>query len=180
MNLYFESVGRGASFLLNVPPDRRGRIYETDAASLRSFGDLLRQTFAVNLASHAKVKASNVRRNHPEYRAENLLDGNHDTYWSTDDSITTPEVVFEFGQLVAFQLVRLRENIRLGQRISAFAIDTWQNGRWTLFSEGTSIGSCRILRSDQLVRASRVRLRITQSPVCPALSEFALFREAPG
>src|SRR5687768_5574383 len=34
---YFESVGRGGNLLLNVPPDRRGRIFEADALALKAF-----------------------------------------------------------------------------------------------------------------------------------------------
>jgi alpha-L-fucosidase len=50
MDLYLRSVGRGASFLLNIPPDRRGRLHDRDVASLFEFGRLLRGTFAENLA----------------------------------------------------------------------------------------------------------------------------------
>lgn len=50
MDLYFKSVGRGASFLLNVPPDRRGLLHEADVASLRDFGRRVKGTFAKNLA----------------------------------------------------------------------------------------------------------------------------------
>jgi alpha-L-fucosidase len=50
MELYFKSVGRGASFLLNGPPDRRGLLHEADVASLRDFGRRVRGTFAKNLA----------------------------------------------------------------------------------------------------------------------------------
>jgi alpha-L-fucosidase len=41
----------GASFLLNVPPDRRGLLHENDVASLKDFGRRVRGTFARNLAS---------------------------------------------------------------------------------------------------------------------------------
>ena len=61
LDLYYQSVGRGASFLLNVPPDRRGRIHANDERSLRAFGRLLEQTFALDLAGAAKASASNVR-----------------------------------------------------------------------------------------------------------------------
>ena len=50
MDLYYKSVGRGASFLLNVPPDRRGLLHEADVASLRDFGRRVKGTFAKNLA----------------------------------------------------------------------------------------------------------------------------------
>ncbi len=55
LDLYFKSVGRGASFLLNVPPDRRGRIYETDAASLRAFGQVIASTFSRDLSAGASL-----------------------------------------------------------------------------------------------------------------------------
>ena len=45
-----------------------------------------------------------------------------------------------------------------------------------LFAGGTSIGSCKLVRGKH-VTTTRVRLRITQAPVCPAISEFALFAE---
>jgi alpha-L-fucosidase len=54
LDLHLVSVGRGASFLLNVPPDRRGLIHENDAASLRAFGKLKRDIFSRNLAAGAK------------------------------------------------------------------------------------------------------------------------------
>ena len=37
LDLYFQSVGRGASLLLNLPPDRRGVIRDRDAEALRGF-----------------------------------------------------------------------------------------------------------------------------------------------
>jgi alpha-L-fucosidase len=92
--------------------------------------------------------------------------------------VTTPTVRFEFPAPVKFNIVRLRENIRLGQRISAFAVDVWLDGRWSAFAQETSVGICRILRATTPVATTRVRLRITKSPVCPTLSEFGLFSEA--
>ena len=43
MKLYLESVGRGCNLILNVPPDRRGRIHENDAQALREWGKQLRR-----------------------------------------------------------------------------------------------------------------------------------------
>lgn len=173
MDLYFKSTGRGASFLLNVPPDRRGRIHDADAQSLRTFGETLKRTFGTNLASGAKATASNVRS--PAFSANNLLDGDRYTYWSSEDRVTQPEVVLDFGRAVTFDIVRLRENLRLGQRIEAVAVDGWENGSWRELATATSIGSCRLIRLDSPVTAPRMRLRVTKSPVAPALSELAVF-----
>jgi alpha-L-fucosidase len=43
--LYLRSVGRGANLLLNVPPDRTGRIYEQDSAALIGFRRLRDESF---------------------------------------------------------------------------------------------------------------------------------------
>ncbi len=177
MDLYYKSTGRGASLLLNVPPDRRGLIYETDAAVLAGFGQMLRNTFERNLAASGRASASNARGNSPAFSPQNLFDGDRYSYWSTEDSVRTPEVVVEFDRPVTFNVIRLRENLRLGQRVEAFAVDRRQGGDWEPFASGTSIGSCRLIRTPRDVTAEQVRLRITQSPVCPALSEFGLFAE---
>jgi alpha-L-fucosidase len=178
VTLYYESVGRGASFLLNVPPDRRGLIYEADAQSLRSFGKTLRATFQTDLAHGAAWKASNVRGSERAFEPHNLTDGKPATYWATDDGVTTAEVVLDLPHEAQFNLVRLREHTPLGQRVGSFAVDVWKGGQWASFGTGTSIGICRILRSDQPVTTKRVRLRITEAAASPALSELALFAES--
>jgi alpha-L-fucosidase len=58
MDLYYQSVGRGGSLLLNVPPDRRGLLGDADVASLRAFGEMVSKTFGENLLAHAKVAKS--------------------------------------------------------------------------------------------------------------------------
>ena len=163
--------------LLNVPPDRRGRIHEIDLKSLETFGTLLKDTFAVDLAKKAKTTASNIRgRDSRAFGPANLIDDKRDTYWATDDEITAPEVMLEFAQPVTFNIIRLREAIRLGQRIDDWGLDAWQNGAWAEFAKGTAIGSCRLVRGKSITTA-KVRLRITRSPVAPAIAEFGLFLE---
>ena len=179
LDLYYRSVGRGGCFMLNVPPDRRGLLHENDVASLRGFSRLVTGTFKQNLAEKSRVAASNVRaKDARAFGPRNLLDGDRYTYWSTDDSVMTPEVTFDLEKPVRFNVVRLRENIRLGQRVDAFALDQWKDGGWAAFAEGTSIGACRLIRTKEDISTNRVRLRITKAAVCPALSEFGVFLES--
>lgn len=175
MDVYFKSVGRGASFLLNVPPDRRGLIHAQDAASLREFGQRLRSTFRANLAAGAKVSASNVRGASRDFRPENVLYGGLPTYWTTDDGVTKPELVLDFGGARTFNIVRVREHIPLGQRIARIAVDAWRDSTWSEIGQATSIGPCRLLRFDTPVGTPRVRLRILESAAAPALAEAAVF-----
>jgi alpha-L-fucosidase len=176
VDLYFKSVGRGATLMLNLPPDRRGLIHETDVESVRGFRRALEALFAHDLAQGARIAASNTRGSERRFSPKNLLDGQRNTYWATDDGVTTPDVVLDLGKPVTFNVVRLREYLPLGQRIEGFALDQWQGGTWTEFASGTSIGNCRLVRTEP-VRTEKVRLRIVQAPVCPALSELALFLE---
>ena len=176
VDLYYKSVGRGACLNLNIPPDRRGQIHETDASSLEQFHKILETTFERNLAATAHLKPSAVRGGSKRFAAENLLRASYDRYWSTDDTVTTPDLVLEFKQPVTFNVVSLREFLPLGQRIEGFALDRWQAGEWIEFAKGSSIGNHRLIRG-QYVTSAKIRLRITQSPVCPALSEFGLFAE---
>lgn len=45
VEIYYRSVGRGAQLLLNLPPDRTGRIPEADALRAKQFGDEIRRRF---------------------------------------------------------------------------------------------------------------------------------------
>jgi len=176
LDIYYGSVGRGASLNLNLPPDRRGLIHEDDARSLQEFRRTIDATFAVNLARGAKLTASNVRGNDARFAPANLLDGDRRTYWATDDAVHTPELVADLGKPVTLSVVSVREHLPLGQRVEAFAVDAWHNGQWREVARGTSIGNLRLLRIKP-VTTTKVRLRITQAPVCPALSEFGLYLE---
>lgn len=177
MKLYFESVGRGASLLLNLPPDRRGRIHENDVASMREFGRRLEATFSKDLARGAKASADNIRGKDPQYAPERVLDGDRNTYWCTDDNVLAAELVLDLGAPVAFSVVSLREYLPLGQRVDEWALDRWEKGQWVEFGRGTSIGNRHLWRGDAMT-TDKVRLRITKAAACPAIAEFALHLEA--
>jgi alpha-L-fucosidase len=178
VDLHFSSIGRGASFLLNLPPDRRGRIHENDVRSLREFRRIIDATFSTNLAMGARVSASNSRGGGRDRRfvPGNVLDGSRLTYWATDDDVRTPILTLELPREVSFNVVQLREYLPLGQRVESITVEGWQNGQWAEFGTATSIGNCRLIRGPRIT-TSRVRLRVTRASVCPAISEFGLFAE---
>jgi alpha-L-fucosidase len=176
LDIYYKSVGRGACLNLNIPPDRRGRIHDSDIQSLREFQRILDETFAKDLAHGAKLRASNTRGSAESFAPANVLDHNRNTYWATDDNITAPELVLELGKTITFNVVSLREYLPLGQRIAAFALDQWSQGQWVEFAKGTSIGNHRLIRGPAII-TDKVRLRITEAAACPALAELGLYAE---
>jgi alpha-L-fucosidase len=176
LDIYYQSVGRGACLNLNLPPDRRGRIHENDVAVLDEFRRFLDATFARDLVREAKLEASAVRGAAAEYGAEALADGRQDTYWATDDGVRTAQIEARWPGPTVFNVVALREALPLGQRIEAFGLDRWEDGHWVEFARGTSIGNRRLVRTSA-VTSDRLRLRITQAAASPALAEFGVYLE---
>lgn len=176
MQLYFESVGRSTNLLLNVPPNRHGVIDEHDVAVLRQWRSLLDRTFAVDLARSAAAAATNVRGSDYHFGARKAIDGKRDTYWATDDNAPAPALTLTFPKPIAFNVIRLREYLPLGQRVDAWAVDAASDdGAWQTVVEAQQIGAQRILPA-RLTTATRVRLRIVKAAACPAISEFSLFK----
>ena len=60
VEIYYRSVGRGTQLLLNLPPDRTGRIPEADASRAKQFGDEIRRRFGAPLGQTGGVGRSMV------------------------------------------------------------------------------------------------------------------------
>jgi alpha-L-fucosidase len=173
VELWYQSVGRGANLLLNVPPDRRGLLHEIDIASLREMRRILDGTFKINLALH--MPASGLTRGgDARFSPKALTDDDPATYWALDDGVTSGEAIIDLGGPVTFDVVKLREHIALGQRIARFAIDAWVNGQWREVAAGTTIGPRRILRFERTT-SDKIRLRIEESLATPTISELSVF-----
>lgn len=176
MELYYSSVGRNSNLLLNVPPDRRGLLHENDVKSLLAFRDLREKEFADELARGKKITASSKRGK--GYEASNANDGNPETYWAVKDSEKTGELIIDLGTETELNRVLIQEYIKLGQRVKGFSVDALAGGEWKHILDGTTIGH-KIIRKFPVVKASKVKISITDSKACPVISNIELFR-APG
>jgi alpha-L-fucosidase len=172
--IYLTSVGRGSTLLLNIPPDKRGLIHENDIAALKGWRTLVDQEFKTNLALHAKAQASNVRGNSNIYAANRATDKNSETYWCTNDNITTASIVISFKKIQPVKYVTLQEYIKLGQRVKKFNIEVWENNKWRQVAEGTTIGYKRILKFEP-IETNKIRVTITDSKACPLISSIKVF-----
>jgi alpha-L-fucosidase len=176
-DLYFKSVGHNASLLLNVPPDKTGKLNENDVNAILGFKKLLDQTFTRDYALGGTVVASNVRGNSPQFSGANAVDGNNDTYWAPDDKFTSASLVIDLKEPATVNCAMLQEFVPLGQRVEKFAIGVLVDGKWKKVAEGSTIGHKRLVRFSD-VTTSRVALNILKSRACPTISTFALY-EAP-
>lgn len=172
--IYMESVGRGSNLLLNFPPDRRGLFHENDVRSIEGFRAILDSVFANNLANNAKAESNTVRGNSDQFDANNLIDGNKETYWSTDDDVFSASAEIKLKKPVMISYFLIQEYIKIGQRVKKFKIEALVDNKWTEVTNGTTIGYKRILEIDP-VETSSVRLVIEDSKACLAISNFELY-----
>lgn len=174
LEIYYQSVGRGTTLLLNLPPDRRGRIHEIDAERLRKFRMVLDSTFAVDLAPQAVASASNTRGGAADFSPTHLIDGQVDTYWAADDDVRVACVELAFSKVIRFNHVVFQEHVALGQRIQEWLLEARIDGSWKRLEIGTTIGYKRILRFETVL-ADAVRLTIVRSKACPTLTTFGVY-----
>jgi alpha-L-fucosidase len=174
VEIYLTSVGRGSTLLLNVPPDKRGLFHEQDVKALRGFRTLLDHEFKTNFALNSGVEASSYRGNSKKYSPENLTDGNKETYWTTDDSVTTASLVMHLEKPQSVKYILLKEYIQLGQRIKSFHIEIEREGVWKKVAEATTIGYKRILKIEPVL-TNKIRISITSTKACPIISDVEIY-----
>jgi alpha-L-fucosidase len=174
MDTYYNSIGHNGTLLLNFPIMPNGLIHPTDEKMAIEFGQAVKESFAVNLAENSKVEASNVRQNTGKYSASMALDKDKDTYWATDDSVTTASLTIDLGKPTLFNRFLAQEYIRLGQRVMAFSVEAFVEGNWKEIARGTTIGYKRIVRFPS-IEASKVRVNIAASKACPLISNIGIY-----
>jgi alpha-L-fucosidase len=159
VNIYYESVGRNASLLLNLPVDNRGLVHEKDVAQLMALKQQIDKDFSENLALGVQVSATNHRSNSKTYHVNNIIDKNPVTYWATDDEVKEATVTLTFNAPTAVNRILLEEYIPLGQRVKSFTVEAEVNGAWKQVDSQTTIGDKRILRFDT-VETTKLKLNI--------------------
>lgn len=173
LHIYYASVGGNATFLLNVPPDPHGLIASRDAAVLARFGEVLRRTFATDLAKEATATASAaLDRGHD---ASHLLDDDVDSFWCPPPGTETADIEITLGRETTFDHVVLQEHIASGQRIERFSLDCRVGDQWEPVYAGTVVGYKRIARLSAPVSCRMLRVRILESRWFPTLSAVRVY-----
>lgn len=147
MDIYCQSVGYNSVLLLNIPPDREGRINAADAQRLKEFAEFRKKAFADN-----RVVAG-------------------DTPWNTA-AVSSRSYALKPASTV--NLVMVQEDIAQGQRIEKFTIDAYTQGAWKTMGEGTTVGYKRMLRFPD-IQADSLRLTINESRLDGNIIQLAAY-----
>ena len=98
--MYLETVGRNATLILNLPPDKSGSLPPATVNVMTDLGKLLTKRLGTDLARNAKVTVSEERKAGAarNYVATNLTDDNKDTYWVPNDGTTTATITLQWDE----------------------------------------------------------------------------------
>jgi alpha-L-fucosidase len=174
MELYYNSIGRNGTLLLNFPIMPNGLIHPKDEKVVLQFAQAVKKAFAVNLLAGATTTASDFRGNDKKYGADKAIDQSNKTYWATDDGVQTGSLTMGFTKPVAFNRFMVQEYIPLGQRVKSFMVEAFVNGAWKQLAKETSIGYKRILRFPT-VTATKLRFSVTDAKSSPLICNMGIF-----
>ena len=172
LDIYYNSIGRNSSLLINFPVDRRGLIHEKDLEQVMKLKAKIDEDFAHDLAQNSRIAASNERGK--GFEIENVLDGKKETYWASEDGMIENTITLDFGKPTWINRFLAQEHIALGQRIKSFKLEAETDAGWKEIYNGTTVGIKRILRFDD-VEASKLRFTILDAKASPTVSRIGVF-----
>lgn len=175
LDIYYHSVGRNGTLLLNFPIMPNGLIHEKDEKAIRGLTQALKEAFAQNLAQNAKVSADQTRGKSSRFNAEKAIDTDAATYWATDDNTTTGSLTLDFGKPTSFNRFLVQEPIQLGQRVKSFSLEALVKGNWVQIAKQTTIGYKRILRFPT-VEATKLRFNVLEAKSSPLISTIEVYK----
>ena len=135
LDIYYHSVGRNASLLLNFPVDPNGRISPEDSLRAVEWHQTIQNTFANNLLEGLKPTTSEK------------------------------EWIYTFDEPTQVSHVVLEEDVLYGQHVERFSINYYRNGKWLPVEtdeEMTTIGFKRIIRFKP-ANMEKLRIRIIKA-----------------
>jgi len=171
VEIYFHSVGRGTPLLLNIPPNQAGLFDAKDIERLYEFAAYRNELYKEDLALGAKVSGSALSA---DFACHYLTDGLKTSSWASDGGLPI-QLELDLGSPKTFDVIELREDLKLGQRIAGFYVQVEVDGVWQEFGTGFTVGYKRLLRGS-LVEAQKVRVMITESQDLPVLTKISLYK----
>ncbi len=174
MDVYYTSIGRGATLNLGLAISPSGEIRDADVQALKKFRQILDREFRDNLLEQAKLTASEVRGKSSGFAADNIMDGDPESYWATSDSVQKASILVDFPGETTFNRLMVQEYIALGQRINRFIAEAVNDGEYRVVAGGTTIGYKRVLRFDD-VTASKLRITFETDAPCLTLAALGVY-----
>lgn len=172
MEIYYNSVGANANFLLNIPPTPEGKIADKDLETLLAMGAQLEIDFNENLADGSII--TDNRHLDEKHTGQMALSEYPDSYWHSGDDPEGAELILDLGDEYDIDKIVLGENIKTGQQIEKFKLYAQVNGKWKKLASETTIGYKRICRFNE-IRVRYFKLVIEKARCFATISKFEAY-----
>src|ERR1043165_3608804 len=172
--LFRNCTDRHANLLLDVGPDRTGRIPDASVRRLMELRTLIdtKPTLRESIARGHTAKASNVFHGQSQWGPEKALDGDFGSRWAADDDQKSGWLAVDLGAERTLGSVFVSEAYN---RAHAFQVGAPDGTGWKPIARANTIGEDGVDLDFAPVKASRIRLNITDAPGGPTIWEFQVF-----
>ena len=192
--LFYWCTDNGNTLVMNVPPDRTGRIRENEANAVielnhRVGGIRKNKPLPRNgrfISTGCKTTASSEAKGH---KAQAAVDGGMQTYWAAEKNDTTATLVVHTDENESFNKISIFEycdmkngddgfsNVRTN-RIRKYAIDILDGNGWTMvYYSDQPMGDCKVIHFPHEYHARQVRLRVIEAAAPPAIYELNIIHK---
>lgn len=178
MYIYYTSVGGNSLLLLNVPPDRSGRLAPPDVRRLGQLGAAIRSAFK----RPVPIQTLDAPLAQEGCGIENVLTYAYDKETYLCDGYYCPQkeeesypIVMTFGGSFRIDKVRLVENTEKSQRIESYKIFALSKGGETLVNEGTTVGFNRIALFKKPIVCEGIRILIDGCRSKPCVEHISVY-----
>ena len=152
MEIYYKSVGRNSTLLLNFPIAPNGRIHPNDSLRGIAFKKMIDEVFKKDLTKKAKI--------------------------SKNGNVT----IIDFKRPTAMNRFLAEEDIRYGQRVRKFSLEALVNGQWQPLKDAwaengdglTTIGHRRII-CFPTVKATKIRFTVADAKCEPIIKKLGVY-----
>jgi alpha-L-fucosidase len=176
VRVYRSTVDRGANLLLDLAPDKTGRIPEATAKRLMEMKDALADPSLVrpSLTFGAAAKASSVHRNEKEFGPALAIDDDSNTRWAAEEGVGECWLEVDLGEGREFDGAYLSEG---WDRVRSYALEARDDERepWGSFYRGTTIGTAGLTLAFLPTKGRYVRLHILEASAAPTIWDFELY-----
>lgn len=146
LDIYFNSVGKGAPLLLNIPPNKEGKFSEDYVARLYEFSDVMNKIHDYGLMKHK------LDTNFPP----SILAPDND---KSLDIALNQSLEITFDKEIECDVFNVQEDIRYGQSIKEFVLEAFVNNKWKIVAQGNTVGYRRLLRFPK-VQTNKIRFTV--------------------
>lgn len=158
-DIYERAVGGNSTFLLNVPPNRCGRLSDEDVKVLAEVGRRVNATYGSSLPLGDDTP-------------DELTDGDIATAIDLSSPLT-----IALGSRSGFNRIVLQEPIATrGERIEEIEVSAFYNGQWHRIAQASNVGYKRIMRFPEVTGADSLRIRVAAARGLPWLATLSVHR----